>query len=256
MILPAPRPVIPMNATPTVLQMSARHPASRPTSRPAFTLIELLTVIAIVGILAAIIIPTVSKVKTTAQKARCGSNIRQIGISLITIAQNDRKQQLPRLAGGYMAWDVPRNVALDMMGTAGREVLYCPAGAPNREALWSTYDYAAIQYILLLQTEPLTTPTGSFRGVYGKYLNDSLRASYIVDDVEVPASRRELAVDAVLRSGPSFTWSSPALGNRTNHMNGSMPDGGNVVFMDGHVKWRPFAEIKWNRTVGNPTFGW
>lgn len=44
-----------------------------------FTLVELLTVIAIIGILAAILIPTVGSVMDNARKSAAASNIRQIG---------------------------------------------------------------------------------------------------------------------------------------------------------------------------------
>ncbi|MBC8011478.1 MAG: prepilin-type N-terminal cleavage/methylation domain-containing protein [Burkholderiales bacterium] len=56
-----------------------RTPSFRSTT--AFTLIELLTVIAIIGILAAIIIPTIGKVRQSANRAQCASNLRQIGLA-------------------------------------------------------------------------------------------------------------------------------------------------------------------------------
>lgn len=61
--------------------------------RNAFTLIELLTVIAIIGILAAIIIPTVGKVKRTAKKAQCVARMRQWG-SAIALQANDAKSKV------------------------------------------------------------------------------------------------------------------------------------------------------------------
>lgn len=60
----------------------------------AFTLIELLTVIAIIGILAAIIIPTVGRVRTTAATATSSSNLRQWGMAALTFSQ-DYKDRLP-----------------------------------------------------------------------------------------------------------------------------------------------------------------
>jgi prepilin-type N-terminal cleavage/methylation domain-containing protein/prepilin-type processing-associated H-X9-DG protein len=60
----------------------------------AFTLIELLTVIAIIGILAAILIPTVGAVRQTAQTASCAANLRQIATAVILYAQ-ENKDTLP-----------------------------------------------------------------------------------------------------------------------------------------------------------------
>lgn len=69
----------------------------RHTAR-AFTLIELLTVIAIIGVLAAIIIPVVGNGRASAQKAECLSNLRQIGLSLRLYA-GDRANRLPCVFG-------------------------------------------------------------------------------------------------------------------------------------------------------------
>ncbi|WP_052361962.1 type II secretion system protein [Geminisphaera colitermitum] len=56
----------------------------------AFTLIELLTVIAIIGILAAIIIPTVGAVRSSADRAKALSNLRQVTMSLLLYAEDNR----------------------------------------------------------------------------------------------------------------------------------------------------------------------
>jgi prepilin-type N-terminal cleavage/methylation domain-containing protein len=74
-------------------------------SSAAFTLIELLTVVAIIGILAAIVIPSVGKARERAQRAVDLSNIKQDIQSAILYA-NDNKDKFPSTTA-----TVPANTA-------------------------------------------------------------------------------------------------------------------------------------------------
>lgn len=62
----------------------------RPRPRAAFTLIELLTVIAIVGILAAILIPVVGRVRQSARTAHCTKNLHGIGTAFQLYAAENK----------------------------------------------------------------------------------------------------------------------------------------------------------------------
>ncbi len=76
------------NPTPPLRQQARR------ISCAGFTLVELLAVVGIVGVLAALLVPAVNKLTKSANSVRCVSNLRQIGIAMHAYAASN-DDQLP-----------------------------------------------------------------------------------------------------------------------------------------------------------------
>ena len=83
--------------------MSKRRPVVNRLT--AFTLVELLTVIAIIAVLAAMLLPAVSRARQQAQMTHCASNMRQIGTAMLGFAvANEGRLPGGGQAASSMAW--------------------------------------------------------------------------------------------------------------------------------------------------------
>ena len=192
----------------------------------AFTLIELLLIIATLAILAALLLPKLARRGDTAQKINCSNNLKQIGISFRTWAldNNDKfPMQVPATNGGTLEL-VESGTVFSHFQVMSNELstpklLVCPQETDPKRTVANTFAITA-------------SSTASFT-------NDSQVSYFVgVDAEDVRPSTflsgdRNVAFDGIpvkhglhtVRTGSSLGWVQPQHNN-----------GGNICFADGSVQ--------------------
>src|SRR5512145_516368 len=68
----------------------------RSQRKAGFTLVELLVVIGIIALLISILLPSLNRARETANRVKCASNLRQLGLAMIMYANEQKFQAFPR----------------------------------------------------------------------------------------------------------------------------------------------------------------
>jgi prepilin-type N-terminal cleavage/methylation domain-containing protein len=83
-----------------IKKLETWHAMSRSRDKRGFTLVELLTVVATIAILASLLLPVLGKAKNKAHRTNCISNLRNLGFAWVMYAQDN---------GGHLVESYPVN---------------------------------------------------------------------------------------------------------------------------------------------------
>lgn len=222
-----------------------------------FTLVELLTVIAIIAILASILFPVFAQAREKARQSSCLSNQKQIAMAIMMYAQDfDETYPLYSFGAGtagclgYFGLDGPRWADMIFPYVKSRQVFDCPDANVHLSLFTGGQYFDTQTYSYGYSTPSLTTAPDTGFGVAGRGLAELtspsttiLMADSRVDHGEGSARILPLSYDT------PFSLNHKVDGNRHSGARGFniLSKAFISAYADGHAKFVSLVD-----TLGNP----
>ena len=207
------------------------------TTRRAFTLVETLVVIAVIALIAAMLLPALSKARQSGRRTACASNLRQITVALsIYTCENE---------GDFPTFNQTNRWPSQLhRGYENFDVLLCPSDrTPPARNFGLRPDEAPRSYVMNLFRDHFATTLSAAdlqrfnSGAYGGTINESsiwLPADTVVFG-EKKTRSTDFYVDLAGVFGGTTLW---ALEQRRHMRNSATGSGGsNYAFVEGSVKY-------------------